>query len=167
VKHNFKGSMLLAISLIQCSMGMHALDDAKKVSDIRKARIFVGNNTWISGHPDKIATFSKDIEDIRSREKGIPVGVLGGTALAVGISTFLSLWIGSIIVPSNKLSFPQILFCFFPAGPIIGFGTGALLNKYSATKQEQRYQEAMLQHVIKLDLKMHIGEDTEPSYKIN
>jgi hypothetical protein len=68
---NFKSDILLAIWFIQLSAGVHASHSAV-TCDIGKAKVFVGNSIWVSGHPDAVATFSRDVAEVKKNMQFVP-----------------------------------------------------------------------------------------------
>jgi hypothetical protein len=143
MERSFKGSILLATLLVQPSASMYAMD-SPATRDTGKARVFIGNDTWVSGHSDKIATFSRDMEEMRAipdiDKKLSTTVVVGGIFTGFLLSYFFS------------LSTKQVAVCV---------STMYALCTIISINNKHRYQEAIAQHVKELGLEVYTEKDAD------
>jgi hypothetical protein len=143
MERSFKGSILLATLLVQPSASMYAMD-SPATRDTGKARVFIGNDTWVSGHSDKIATFSRDMEEMRAipdiDKKLLTTVVVGGIFAGFLLSHFFS------------LSTQQATAC----GLVIG-----VLWRFIIMRHDQQCQQAVAQRVKDLGLEVYTEKDAD------
>jgi hypothetical protein len=150
MKHSFKGNILLAILLVQPSASMYAMD-SPATRDTGKERVFIGNDTWVSGHPDKIATFSKDMEEMETKKNmSLIPGIdrdLSAVEVVVG-----GMFTGLLISHFFSLSTQQAAAC----GLVIG-----VLWRFIIMRHDQQCQQAVAQRVKDLGLEVYTEKDAD------
>jgi hypothetical protein len=139
--------ILLATLLVQSFVSMHALDDAMP-RDSGKARIFMGHDTWVSGHPDKIATFAKDMKEMETKKNMSLIPGIDRDLFEVAVGTFTGLLVCYFFPDDIKKTIVWAL----TVGPAL------FIRKYI---NEYRYQQAVAQRVKDLGLEVYTEKDAD------